>query len=290
MTVAAELPVIKHPVALPGFEVTESTVSEEAIQAYERDGVVWLRSVYSRDWVDLLAEGMEVSVANAGDNTDAFNIAAPGEPGFFYYDTFMWRRIEQFRRFCLESHAPDIAMQVMRSKTLIFYFDFMLLKEPGTSRKTPWHYDEAYWPVAGEQICNQWIAIDRIPVETALRFVRGSHLMRDQRYRSVHFDPDDAYARPEDLPAPPDWDCIEGDHEIVYAPMDPGDCLVFHSRTHHSAPGNLATANRRRALATHWIGDDITYNDKPIETDPPQRGEGLVHGGSMECALFPRVR
>lgn len=72
--------------------------------------------------------------------------------------------------------------------------------------------------------------------------------------------------------------------------MDPGDCLVFHSRTHHSAPGNLATANRRRALATHWIGDDITYNDKPIETDPPQRGEGLVHGGSMECALFPRVR
>ena len=55
-------------------------------------------------------------------------------------------------------------------------------------------------------------------------------------------------------------------------------------------PGNSLVSTRRRALATHWIGDDITYNDKPQETDPPYRGEGLVHGGSMECASFPRVR
>ena len=287
---AAEQPIAKRPVALPGFEVVGAAVPEDAIRAYERDGVVWLRKVYSRAWIDLLAEGMDIAAESARRGGNSVSIAAPGEPGFFYYDTFMWRRIEQFRRFCFESHAPDVAMRVMRSKTLIFYFDFMLLKEPGTSRRTPWHYDEAYWPVSGEQICNQWIAVDDIPVETALRFVRGSHEMRDRRYRSVHFDPNDAYARPENLPPPPDWDRIEGDHEIVYAPMERGDCLVFHSRTHHGAPGNLGAANRRRALATHWIGDDVVYNDKPIETDPPQRGEGLVHGGSMACALFPRVR
>ena len=58
----------------------------------------------------------------------------------------------------------------------------------------------------------------------------------------------------------------------------------------HSAPGNSLKSTRRRALATHWFGDDVTYNNKPQETDPPYRGEGLVHGGSMECESFPKVR
>ena len=63
----------------------------------------------------------------------------------------------------------------MRSETRLFYFDCMLVKEPGTSRRTPWHYDEACWPITGEQICNLWTAVDHIPKATALRFVRGSH-------------------------------------------------------------------------------------------------------------------
>ena len=67
MAAAAELPVIKHPIALPGFEVVDATVPEEAIRAYERDGVVWLRNVYSRDWIDLLGEGNHVKVVKTID-------------------------------------------------------------------------------------------------------------------------------------------------------------------------------------------------------------------------------
>ena len=58
---------------------------------------------------------------------------------------------------------------------------------------------------------------------------------------------------------------------VLYHLSRPGDCLIFHNRTRHGAPGNSLKATRRRALATHWIGDDITYNDKPFETDPPYR-------------------
>ncbi len=73
--------------------------------------------------------------------------------------------------------------------------------------------------------------------------------------------------------------------------MGSGDCLVLHARINHCATGNLPSASCRRAPATHWVGDDITHNDKPIETEPPQRREGLVHGASLECAaLPPRVR
>ena len=31
-------------------------------------------------------------------------------------------------------------------------------------------------------------------------------------------------------------------------------------------------------------------DDKPYQTDPYYRGEGLVPGGSIECEPFPRVR
>ena len=275
---------------LPVYEFEARGVPEAAaIEAYERDGVVSLRNAFGGEWTDMLAEGMEIAIHEGVDLDTKFNIAAPGEPGFFFYDTFMWQRIDQFRRFVFDSHVADIAARIMRSKGLIFYFDFMLVKEPGTSQKTPWHYDEAYWPVSGEQICNLWISLDHIPEETALRFVIGSHKWQ-QDYRARHFDPKMDYANLPDLPVVPDWDADPDGLEIRLAPMQPGDCLVFNRRTHHSAPGNSLKTTRRRALATHWIGDDITYNDKPQETDPPYRGEGLVHGGSMECETFPRVR
>jgi len=48
----------------------------------------------------------------------------------------MWKRIEQFKRFAFESPAADVACQIMRSKTLIYYFDFMLVKEPPSIHAT----------------------------------------------------------------------------------------------------------------------------------------------------------
>jgi ectoine hydroxylase-related dioxygenase (phytanoyl-CoA dioxygenase family) len=277
-------------IALPSFDLnSDGLPGGDAIAAYERDGVVSLKGAFESRWIDMLAEGMEIAIRDGVDRDTEFNIANPGEPGFFYYDTFMWQRIDQFKRFAMESRAADMARRVMRSETLLFYFDFMLVKEPGTSRETPWHYDEAYWPVSGDQACNLWTALDPIPEATALRFVLGSHRW-PKNYRAVHFDPAMAYADPSDEPEPPDWWTMPGNFDIAYTPMEPGDCLIFHNRSHHSAPGNSLEATRRRALSTCWLGDDITYNNKSQETDPPNRGEGLVHGGSMECTSFPKVR
>ena len=280
----------RSPSELPFFTIgQEGSPSQEAIAAYHRDGVVCLRNAFSPQWADDVAEGMEVAIEKGTDRDTVFNIAAPGEPGFFFYDSFMWKHIEAFRRFVFDSPAPDLARRIMQSEGVILYFDFMLVKEPGTSRGTPWHYDEAYWPINGTQACNLWMAVDHIPFETALRFLKGSH-HRDDHYRSVHFDPDMAYADPPNVPHPPDWSTEPGEHELLYAALEPGDCLIFHNRMHHSAPGNSLTSTRRRALSTCWFGDDITYNDKPQECDPQYRGENLMPGGSMECETFRRMR
>ena len=70
----------KATIHLPVFEFTEQGVPEpDAIEAYERDGVVFLRNAFSREWVDMLAEGMEIAIHEGTALDTKFNIAAPGE-------------------------------------------------------------------------------------------------------------------------------------------------------------------------------------------------------------------
>ena len=287
-----------HPLTeLPSFRPTALGVpGEDAIGAFERDGVVCLRGAFPREWVDAVSRGMDIAQGGEHRPGFAFTIAEPGESGYFFYDTFMYQRIDEFKRFYRESPAADLAMNILRSRSIIFYFDFMLVKEPGTSAKTPWHYDEAYWPISGNQMCNLWMVVEPTPVETTLRFVRGSHRWT-ANYRLMSFDPRVDYPDPPDDPPVPDWDVEPGDHEIVYAPLEPGDCVIFHNRTHHSAPGNSLRSQRRRALATHWIGDDIRFNNKPHSLDPPaprrphpwrQHGVRALPAGALKRATTVR--
>ena len=56
----------------------------------------------------------------------------------------------------------------------------------------------------------------------------------------------------------------------------------------HGAPANM-TANRRRALATRWCGDDARYCVRPGEVGIPTSDPGLAHGDLLDCARFPLV-
>ena len=274
--------------SLPGFDlVAPGTPGADAIEAYRRDGVVWLRGALDEQWVDQGRRAVSAALRQRTQSDEHWRLQKSGESGVFFFDTFLWKRLPSWRRFTFESPAASIARQVMQSRSLLLYFDMAIVKEPGTSARTPWHYDEAYWPVSGSQVCNVWIALDQVPVESALRFVLGSHRFEEE-YRAVDFNPE-RNKRGQTRPPPPRWDLIEGDHRIAAAPMAPGDCAIINFRTHHCAPGNLQRRNRRRVICTHWFGDDARFNDKPWECGPDERGESLRHGGSLECATFPRV-
>jgi len=279
---------VKPVQVLPKFELDSSGIpGEEAVRAYERDGVVCLGGAFDAEWIDRGRRAVAAARrAKSGSEVEE-PLRKSGEPGEFFYDWFLWKRLPSFRQFTFGSPASELARRIMRSQALWLYFDMAIVKEPGTSTRTPWHYDEAYWPVSGTQVCNLWLALDEVPPETALRFVVGSHRFESD-YRAIHFfntQPVKGQTRPD----PPRWDMVEGDHQIACAPLSPGDCVILNFRTHHSAPGNLHRRLRRRALCTHWFGDDARFNDKPYECSPNVRGEGLVHGESLECETFPRV-
>ena len=267
--------------------VAPGVPGDDAIAAYERDGVVCLNGAFDHHWVEKGRRAVAAAIRSQAFSSQHESHREKGERGRFFFDTFLWKRLPTWQDFTFNSPASELARRVMRSKGLLLYFDMAIVKEPGTSATTPWHYDEAYWRVSGTQVCNVWMALDHVPENTALRFAAGSHKLTHD-YRAVDFFTKQSKKRHRD-DAPPNWDEIEGDTRILVAPMEPGDCAILNFRTHHSAPGNLQRRNRRRAICTHWFGDDARFDDKPWECSPDERGENLKHGGPLECATFPRV-
>ncbi len=63
----------------------------------------------------------------------------------------------------------------MGSKEVVYYHDHLLVKEPGTQERTPWHHDQPYYPIDGEQIVSLWTPLDPVDRETCVEYVKGSH-------------------------------------------------------------------------------------------------------------------
>ncbi|MEJ0069978.1 MAG: phytanoyl-CoA dioxygenase family protein [Pseudomonadota bacterium] len=263
-------------------------IGAEDRAAYDRDGVVHLAGMFDAAWVDRLRAAIERAMARPSAMAADFN--APGTPGRFFGDMFMWTRDDDFRAAIFESPAPAIAAALMGSTELAFFYDQLFVKEPGTTQPTPWHQDQPYWAVSGWQVCSVWIALDAIPhAAGAVEYVAGSHRW-NRRFRPVAFragNHNDQRYRDSPLEPVPDIEAARDRYDIRAWAMAPGDCLVFQAMIMHGAPGN-ATAGRRRGLALRFAGDDARYDPRP-GTFQMIREPDLAPGAPLACDLFPRV-
>ena len=62
----------------------------------------------------------------------------------------------------------------MKSNQIQLFHEHLLVKEPGTTKPTPWHQDSPYYFVDGSQTVSFWSPIDKVTT-AALRCVAGSH-------------------------------------------------------------------------------------------------------------------
>src|SRR3989337_2988221 len=89
----------------------------------------------------------------------------PGGAGRFFGDLELAERLASFRRFALESPAAELAGRVMGTTCVRFFYDQLLVKEPGTRERTPWHQDQPYWAVSGFQVASLWLPLDPVADE-----------------------------------------------------------------------------------------------------------------------------
>ncbi len=260
-------------------------LSNDAIESFRRDGAVCLRDVFDEPWVRLLARGVKRNLADPGPH--AKHYSPPGGAGFFFGDYCNWRRIEEYRRFVFDSPAASIAGQLMQSDKVNFFHEHVLVKEPKTAERTPWHHDQPYWAVDGNQVCSLWIPLDPVAEDVCVEFVAGSHRW-GTRYAPRRF-VDHADHPGAEGEAVPDIEARRCEFEILRWSLEPGDCIGFHALTLHGAPGNASPVRRRRAVATRWTGDDARFVRRAGFMSPPFEDVDLQPGAVMDSDSFPVV-
>ncbi len=257
-------------------------IDRTIIEDYRANGAVLIKGLF-RDWVDVIRSGIERNMTNPGPYA-AENLKE-GEAGRFFDDYCNWTRIPEFEQVIRNSEAGPVAAELMGSEEVQIFHDHVLVKEPGTSKATPWHQDSPYYFVEGQQTVSFWCPVDPVK-EASLRCVAGSHLwskpVLPTRWLSeTDFYPDEgAY-----IPVP---DPESENMKILEWEMQAGDAVAFDFRTLHGARGNHSKT-RRRAFSLRFIGDDARYVSRPAPTSPPFPGHGMIDGDKLRRDWFPLI-
>lgn len=260
-------------------------IDDATIEAFHNDGAVVIRGLFTADRLAALAEGIEHNLQHPSPRAKVASRA--DDPGWFFEDFCNWQENDAYRRFIFDSGIGAVAAQLMQSQTARLYHDHLLVKEPGTRQRTPWHQDQPYYNVDGHQNVSMWLPVDPVSREATLEFVAGSHLGPWLMPRT--FMDNEAKWFPEgtldDLPD------IEADREryrIIGWALEPGDAVFFNMLTLH-ASGGVEGKRRRRAFSVRFLGDDATHAPRGWTTSPPFPGldRELPAGAPMEHSLFP---
>jgi ectoine hydroxylase-related dioxygenase (phytanoyl-CoA dioxygenase family) len=255
------------------------------VEVFRRDGAVCVRAAFSSEEVALVARGIERNLA--APSPRAIVASRPEDPGRFVEDFCNWQEIGEYEEFIRGSCAAEVAGELTGSDCVRLFHDHMLVKEPGTSQRTPWHQDQPYYNVEGTQVVSMWMPVDPVGREATLEFVAGSHLGPWLMPRT--FLESEAKWFPEgSLEELPDIDADPERFPVLGWSLEPGDAVFFHMLTLHAA-GGVSGERRRRAFSVRFLGDDATHAPRTWRTSPefPGLADELPAGAPMEHPLFP---
>ncbi len=257
------------------------------VEAFRRDGAVCVRGAFSASELAVAKRGIERNLAAPSER--ALVASRPDDPGRFFEDFCNWQRISEYEELARSSAAAEIAGLLTGSTSVRLYHDHVLVKEPGTVQRTPWHQDQPYYNIDGAQTCSVWLPVDPVSRAATLEFVAGSHLGPWLMPRT--FMDNQAKWFPEgSLADLPDIEANRAAYRIVGWELEPGDAVFFNMLTLHCAGGVEGPA-RRRVVSLRFVGDDVTHAPRAWTTSPefPGLAAELPAGAPLDHPLFPVV-
>ena len=255
---------------------------------FAADGAVCVRQAFDREHVELACRAIDENLASL---SGLAKRASADEDGAFVEDFCNWSRLASMERFIRESPAATIAAELMGSTTVRLYHDHVLVKEPGTRQRTPWHQDQPYYNVAGSQNASMWFPVDPVDRAATLEFVAGTHrgpwyMPRSFLDDQARWFPDGSLAELPDFAAdnrrdPSRW-------RILGWELEPGDAVFFNMLTVHGA-GGVPGPHRRRVLSVRMLGDDMVHAPRRWSTSPPFDSlvDEIPAGAPMDHRSFP---
>ena len=146
-------------------------ITSKEIDTYHRDGVLLLKNMFDKDWIELLNKGLDLNCKSPTERSRIWDKDDEGHTMF--YDTLAWRKIEEYKKFIFDSPAAQICGQLMKTTTVNYFFDAVFVRSAGTKFETPWHQDEPYWSIEGYDACTLWMPLVTVKKKKLLIICAG---------------------------------------------------------------------------------------------------------------------
>ncbi len=205
----------------------------QLIERFAHDGAVVTRGLLDDEATELARRAVDEALLAPTERA----IVASGEddPGRFVEDFRTRDHLPYVDQLLAVADLGDAAAALTRSSTVRIHHDHVLVKEPGTHQRTPWHQDQPYYDVAGGQVVSAWIPLDPVPEDTCLQIVAGSHLgpwcvPRTFLDQEARWFPEGELAELPDIDGEPDR------HRVLSWQLEPGDVVWFHFPATPGAP------------------------------------------------------
>jgi hypothetical protein len=244
---------------------TPYELAEAAVRRFRRDGFVHLHGVLSAETLERYGKEITARVVELNTMHLPLEERSTYEKAFLQV-TNIWTQSEVARRLVFSRRLAEIATELLGTKGVRLYHDQALYKEPGGGI-TPWHVDEYYWPLSGEQTVTAWIPLQYTPVEMGpLSFAAGSQRFPALRELAIGDDSERLVQEAMERERFP----------YVQEAFALGDVSFHYGSTFHRAPANRS--DRPRRVMT------VIYMDRDIKVVEPvnesQRGdlEGWLPG------------
>ena len=264
--------------------------TEAAIAAYAADGVVCLRQVFARRWIDLALAGLRRNLARPGrffrDHT------RPGAEGRYLFEFWSWPETPEFRDLIFDSPAGELAGRLLGARETRLVMDNWFLREAGAVDAAPWHHDEPYFDFHGP-LCILWLPLEAASAHEGLTFVAGSHrsghlFAIPQFSDSVPFTCEGPGYAP--LPA---IDAAPERHRLLKWDVQVGDCLVFDFRTLHAATARGQALTRTLHRMTLRFGSEaVRFRPRGTwtrEISDHLMAQGQAVDAPLDTPLTPKV-
>ena len=258
-------------------------IKKSIIKEYKKNGVVVLRDIISKKWINILKNGVKKNFENPSKYKCVYE--KNNQKEIFYDDYCNWNRIKEYKQFIFQSNISEVAKELMQSVKVNLFHEHVLVKEIGSKKRTPWHQDQSYYCVNGKDNCSFWIPLDEVNKSSSPEFVIGSNKWNKQFLPTKFFG--HSYEQKDgEFEHIPNIENNRKKYKIKSWKVSPGDAVVFNFSTVHGAPENKSK-NRRRAFSVRFTGDDATYIKRKGEMSPPFPYVKLKNGDPLDSKTFP---
>jgi phytanoyl-CoA hydroxylase len=254
------------------YLTTGENISDEQIQAFHKQGFVYLPGVISKSE----AQRFHSAALEASNYIESFSKGKAEK--VFTQLVNVWREDPVLKELTFHPNLAAIAER-LAGVALRLWHDQILIKQPHNSAATEFHQDQPYWPhnnSDSRHCLSAWVALCDVPVERGcMTFIEESH-----HYTGL---------RPQDLMDA--TDLLQLCPDLVYmprttVPLKAGDCTFHNSWTAHMATPNF-TDTARVAQIIIYMDADTTYSGKP---HPVTDSLHLKVGEALSGEMFPQIK